>query len=114
MLIFSLWVINSAPFFPGLFAWIGGIKQDRVKAANEFLTAEVDKRSVVEKLLHIQNEFMNDDPEYARLIQHSCFSENSSAEIIEHRLPFFMGRNELFVMLKGTYGKDLISTKKKS
>lgn len=66
-----LWVIDSAPFFLGLFAALAGIRQDRLHATNARLTREIAARTEVEQRLRKQNELLHDDLEYARILQRS-------------------------------------------
>lgn len=46
-----LWIIDSAPFWLGLFAFEGGRKQDRVTAINQQLKQELQQRKEAEKAL---------------------------------------------------------------
>ncbi len=49
-----LWIIDSAPIFLGAFAWLAGLKQERVNRINKSLEARVEKQTIGIKKINQQ------------------------------------------------------------
>lgn len=73
-----LWVIDSAPFWLGLFAWLAGRRQNRLVGAmteltrvNAVLQDEILVRKIIDRDLRSLNRAYEEDLNSARLIQES-------------------------------------------
>ncbi len=77
-----LWVIDSAPFFLGFFAWLAGIKQEAVKKlnlelqkSNKDLKIEIARSSSIERNVRDLIDVYKEDLHSAKLIQEFSLPE---------------------------------------
>ena len=68
-----LYVIDTAPFFLGLFAWFAGVRQDRIRKFSEGLESQVAEKT--ESLLHALNEAQRANETIIHMAEHDALTD---------------------------------------